>query len=99
MIQFPLCLCGVRPLYEKIVNTTTMSIPEQIQKDIVEAMRARQEHRLSTLRMLKSALRSKEIDKRAPLDEKQAVAIINTLLNHRKSPNDQITPPRRPHIA
>ena len=47
-----------------------MSIPEQIQKDIVEAMRAREEHRLSTLRMVKSALKNKEIDKRSPLDEK-----------------------------
>ena len=47
-----------------------MSISEQIQKDIVEAMKAKQELRLSTLRMAKSALKNKEIDKRAALDEK-----------------------------
>ncbi len=99
MIQFPLCLCGVRPLYEKIVNTTTMSIPEQIQKDIVEAMRARQEHRLSTLRMVKSALRSKEIDKRAPLDEKEAVAILNTLIKQRKDSVEQFTKGGRQELA
>ena len=56
-----------------------MSIPEQIQKDIVEAMRAREEHRLSTLRMVKSALKNKEIDKRSPLDEKEALAVLSTL--------------------
>ena len=47
-----------------------MSITSQVQKDMVEAMKARQELRLSTLRMVKTALKNKEIDKRAPLDEK-----------------------------
>ncbi len=45
-----------------------MTITEQIQKDIVAGMKAREELRLSTLRMAKSALKNKEIDKRAPLD-------------------------------
>jgi len=76
-----------------------MSIPEQIQKDIVEAMRARQEHRLSTLRMVKSALRSKEIDKRAPLDEKEAVAILNTLIKQRKDSVEQFTKGGRQELA
>ena len=39
-----------------------MSLAEQIQKDIVEAMKARAEARLSTLRMVKSALKNREID-------------------------------------
>jgi len=76
-----------------------MNIPEQIQKDIVEAMRARQEHRLSTLRMVKSALRSKEIDKRAPLDEKEAVAILNTLIKQRKDSVEQFTKGGRQELA
>jgi len=76
-----------------------MSIPEQIQKDIVEAMRARQEHRLSTLRMVKSALRSKEIDKRAPLDEKEAVAILSTLIKQRKDSVEQFTKGGRQELA
>jgi len=76
-----------------------MSIPEQIQKDIVEAMRAREEHRLSTLRMVKSALRSKEIDKRAPLDEKEAVAILSTLIKQRKDSVEQFTKGGRQELA
>ncbi|HTD24798.1 MAG TPA: GatB/YqeY domain-containing protein [Terriglobales bacterium] len=76
-----------------------MSIPEQIQKDIVEAMRARQEHRLSTLRMVKSALRSKEIDKRAPLDEKEALAILSTLIKQRKDSVEQFTKGGRQELA
>ena len=45
-----------------------MAIGEKIQADIVTAMKAQDEHRLTTLRMVKSALKNKEIDKRAPLE-------------------------------
>ena len=45
-----------------------MSLIEQIQNDITSAMKAREEQRLSTLRMVKSALKNREIDKMAPLD-------------------------------
>ena len=43
-----------------------MPLIDQIQKDIVVAMKAREEQRLSTLRMVKTALKNKEIDKMAP---------------------------------
>jgi len=49
-----------------------MSLIEQIQQDITAAMKAREEQRLSTLRMVKSALKNREIDKMAPLDEKES---------------------------
>ena len=61
-----------------------MGLPEQIQKDMVEAMRARQEPRLSTLRMVKSALKNKEIEKRGPLEEKEVLAVLSTLIKQRK---------------
>ena len=76
-----------------------MSIPEQIQKDIVEAMRAREEHRLSTLRMVKSALKNKEIDKRSPLDEKEALAVLSTLIKQRKDSIEQFTKGGRQELA
>ena len=41
-----------------------MPISEQVQKDMVEAMRSRDELRLSTLRMVKSALKLKGVDER-----------------------------------
>ena len=61
-----------------------MSISEQVQKDMVEAMRKRDELRLSTLRMVKAALKNKEIDKRAPLDEKEAQQVLSTLIKQRR---------------
>ena len=40
-----------------------MSLPEQIQKDITAAMKARDEQRLSALRMVKAALKNREIER------------------------------------
>src|SRR5215471_14436560 len=76
-----------------------MSIPEQIQKDIVESMKARAEQRLSTLRMVKSALKNKEIDKRAPLDDKEALAVLTTLIKQRKDSIEQFTKGGRQELA
>ncbi len=48
-----------------------MSLVEQIQKDIVTAMKARDEARLSTLRMVKSALMNRKVEKMAELDKQR----------------------------
>ena len=45
-----------------------MTLSEQIQKDIVAAMRAKEELRLSVLRMVKAAIQLKEVEKKRPLD-------------------------------
>jgi uncharacterized protein len=76
-----------------------MGISEQIQKDMVEAMRGRQELRLSTLRMVKSALKNKEIDKRAPLDEKEAQQILATLIKQRRDSIDLFQKGGRQELA
>jgi uncharacterized protein YqeY len=77
----------------------TMSIVEQITQDITTAMKAREEHRLSTLRMVKSALKNKEIDKRAPLDDKEAMAVLSTLIKQRKDSIEAFTKGGRQELA
>ena len=76
-----------------------MSITERIQKDIVESMKAKQELRLSTLRMAKSALKNKEIDKRGQLDEKEEIAVLSTLIKQRKDSIEQFTKGGRLELA
>lgn len=76
-----------------------MTISETIQKDMIAAMRAKEELRLSTLRMVKSALKNKEIDKRAPLDEKEELAILSTLIKQRKDSVEQFTKGGRQELA
>ncbi|HLJ88015.1 MAG TPA: GatB/YqeY domain-containing protein [Candidatus Angelobacter sp.] len=76
-----------------------MGISEQVQKDIVDAMRSRDELRLSTLRMVKAALKNKEIDKRAPLDEKEEQQILSTLIKQRKDSIEQFQKGGRQELA
>ncbi|MGE0405961.1 MAG: GatB/YqeY domain-containing protein [Candidatus Korobacteraceae bacterium] len=76
-----------------------MSISDIIQKDMTEAMKARDERRLSTLRMVRSALKNKEIDKRAPLDEKEELAILSTLIKQRKESIEQFEKGGRQELA
>ena len=76
-----------------------MSLIEQIQKDIISAMKAREEQRLSTLRMVKTALKNREIDKMAPLDEKEAQQVLSTLIKQRKESVEQFTKGGRQEMA
>lgn len=76
-----------------------MSICEQIQKDIMAAMKAREELRLSTLRMAKAALKNKEIDKCAALDEKEEMQVLSSLIKQRQDSAEQFTKGNRPELA
>jgi uncharacterized protein YqeY len=76
-----------------------MSLIEQIQKDITAAMKAREEHLLSTLRMVKTALKNREIDKMAPLDDKEAQQVLSTLIKQRKESVEQFTKGGRQEMA
>ncbi len=76
-----------------------MSITEKVQKEMVDAMRGKQELRLSTLRMVKAALKNKEIDKRSALDEKEEMQVLSTLIKQRKDSIEQFTKGGRLELA
>ena len=76
-----------------------MSLVEQIQKDIVTAMKAKDEARLSTLRMVKSALHLRQVEKMSPLDEKESQAVLATLIKQRKESVEQFTKGGRQEMA
>ena len=76
-----------------------MTISERITQDITAAMKAREEHRLSTLRMVKSALKNKEIDKRAALDDHEALAVLSTLIKQRKESAEMFAKGGRTELA
>ncbi len=76
-----------------------MTIAEQIQKDMVTAMRTKETTLLSTLRMMKAALQMKALDKRAPLDDQETIAVLNTLLKQRRESIDAFTKGNRPELA
>lgn len=76
-----------------------MTISERVNADIITAMKAKDEHRLTTLRMVKSALKSKEIDKREPLTEPEQAAVLSTLLKQRRESVESFTKGGRPELA
>ncbi|HZQ21159.1 MAG TPA: GatB/YqeY domain-containing protein [Terriglobales bacterium] len=76
-----------------------MPLVDQIQKDITAAMKSRDEARLSTLRMVKTALKNREIEKMAPLDDKEAQQVLSTLIKQRKDSVEQFTKGGRKEMA
>jgi uncharacterized protein YqeY len=76
-----------------------MAIGEKIGKDIIEAMKARDSFRTETLRMVKSALKSKEIDKRSALTESEELAVLQTMVKQRKDAAEQFAKGNRPELA
>jgi uncharacterized protein len=76
-----------------------MALLDQIQKDMVEAMKAKQEARLSTLRMMKSAMMKYKVDKMKEVDEAAGMEIMNTLIKQRHDSADMFRKGGRPEMA
>ena len=76
-----------------------MPLMEQIQKDLVEAMRAKDELRLSVLRMVKSALKNKEIEKIRPLEDAEALQLLQTLVKQRRESVEMFAKGGRTELA
>jgi uncharacterized protein YqeY len=75
------------------------AIGDKLSADIITAMKAREADKLTTLRMVKSALKSKEIDQRKPLTDAEEQSILTTLLKQRRESVDQFTKGNRPELA
>lgn len=60
-----------------------MPLLEQIQADLVAAMKAKDEARLGVIRMIKTALKKHEIDAMKPLDDATEMQVMNTLIKQR----------------
>ncbi len=76
-----------------------MALLDRVQKDMTEAMKARQEDRLSALRMLKAALKKLEVDSMKPLDEKTELQVLNTLIKQRREAADMFRKGERAELA
>jgi len=76
-----------------------MTLTQRVQKDMVDAMKAKAELRLSTLRMMKAALQNKRIEKRADLDEKEELQVFTTMIKQRKDSIEQFEKGNRHELA
>lgn len=61
-----------------------MQLREKISQDLIAAMKSKDSARLSVLRMMKTAVRNKEIDSRKELEDAQAVQVLMSLVKQHK---------------
>jgi len=76
-----------------------MLLLDRVQKDMVEAMKAKDQARLSALRMVKSALQKHQIDSMKPLNEAAEMQVMNTLLKQRRESADLFRKGGREELA
>jgi len=76
-----------------------MALLDRVQKDMTQAMKAREEERLNALRMIKTALKKHEIDSMKPLDEKTELQVLNTLIKQRREAADMFRKGGREELA
>jgi uncharacterized protein YqeY len=92
-------LARKRPALTNQIEEPVMSLSERIQKDLVDAMRAKDELRLSVLRGMKAAIKHKEVEKIRMLDEAESIQILQTLVKQRKESIEQFSKGNRPELA
>src|SRR5215813_3319133 len=65
-----------------------MALIDQVQQDMVAAMKSKDEARLSAIRMIKAALMKAKVDSPKPLDEQAELQILNQLMKQRREAAD-----------
>ena len=76
-----------------------MALMDQVQKDMVEAMKAHEATRLDALRMLKTALMKHKVDSMKELDESSELQILNMLVKQRRESADMFRKGNRAELA
>jgi len=61
-----------------------MSLKDQIQQDMKDAMRARDKARLATIRLILAAIKQREVDERIELDDAQVIAVLDKMTKQRR---------------
>lgn len=76
-----------------------MTFLDRINQDITAAMKAKETERLSTLRMVKTALKNREIEKMAALTDEESLKILQSLVKQRRDSIEQYTQGGRLELA
>jgi uncharacterized protein len=76
-----------------------MTLVERITADLTAAMKAQDAARTGVLRMAKAALKNKEIDKKSPLDDPEAVKVLQALVKQREDSIEQFAKAKRPELV
>lgn len=75
------------------------ALTEQIRADLTAAMKAQEKERLSTLRMLQSALKNEQINSGHELSDEEAMNVIRKAVKQRQDSIEQYTNAGRTELA
>jgi uncharacterized protein YqeY len=76
-----------------------MTLAEKVRADMTEAMKAQEKERLSTLRMLQSALKNEQINVGHPLTDEETMSVIRKAVKQRQDSIEQYTNAGRAELA
>jgi len=76
-----------------------VSLKQQINDQVKQAMKGGDKARLKVLRMLTAAIKQKEIDERIELDDAEVLAVIDKQVKQRRESIEQYTAGGRPELA
>ena len=93
-LVFRMCMAVV-----KLLEYQTMPLLDVIQRDLTAAMKAKDEARLGTIRLIKTALKKHEIDSGKPLDETTELRVLNMLVKQRQEAIDMFRKGGRSELA
>jgi uncharacterized protein len=89
----------MRAAMSQRVQCWAMALLETIQQDMVAAMKAKDEGRLSALRMMKTALQKHQVDSMKPLDGAAEMQVLRTLLKQRRESTEMFRKGGREELA
>jgi uncharacterized protein len=99
IFHFPPAVRNIGEEHEFSFVQKEMPLIERIQKDLTEAMMSKDELRLSVLRMVKSALKYKEVEKVRPLEDAESLLVLQTLVKQRRESVEQFARGGRQDLA
>jgi len=75
------------------------TLKAQIQEDVKSAMRARDQKRLTALRLITAAIKQVEVDKRIEMDDQAVLAVLDKMVKQRRDSLEQYKNAGRDDLA
>jgi len=76
-----------------------LSLKDQLQDDMKSAMRTRDKERLAVIRMLRAAIKQREIDEQKELDDTETLAVLEKMVKQRRDAETQYRDAGRDELA
>lgn len=75
------------------------TIPQRVDSELKEALKSRDELKLSVLRMIKASLKYKQIEKMAPLSGEECISVLSSMAKQRRDSIEQFAAAGRSDLA